>query len=490
MRRPLIVGLLLFACASSSGPSKCPAEPPLPRIRVDNSTIARDKAATSYAAVSKQVAPSVVSVFSRKMVKGPNPELVQHLLKDPLLSQLVDSSQMESVRRVTSLGSGVIVSPDGYIITNDHVVDGAEQVEVSLLGDDHRKLVAKVVGRDDLSDVALLKIETNGLPAISFGNSDELKVGDVVLAVGNPFDVGQTVTMGIVSALKHGGLGSDGYEDFIQTDAPINPGNSGGPLVDTKGRVVGINTAILTGSGGNQGIGFAIPSNLARQTMEQLIRAGKVVRGYLGINVQDLTPKLAKAFGVAADSQGAVITEVTPADAGAKAGLKIGDIIVDLGGHTVKDSSSVRKLIANTAPNQEVKLLVLREGKQETLGAKLQERPSPKTAAPGAQVVRRKAQKQALSGFAVADLDESTRQHLHVPGHVKGVLIVKIDPSSAAYDAGLRVGDVIEEINQKPVANAEEAVKLIRDFRQRQALVLAWSLDGTHFVAVDASEPG
>ncbi len=440
-----------------------------------------------YAPVAQEVAPSVVSVFSKRLEKGIDTALLEQLFKDPMLSRFLDSEDLRTERKVTSLGSGVIVSPDGYILTNNHVIDGAAQIQVALVGQEHHRFIARVVGRDDLTDLAVLKIQTNGLPAVNFGNSDVLKAGNIVLAVGNPFDLGQTVTMGIVSAVKRVGLDHDGYESFIQTDAAINPGNSGGPLVDTQGRLMGINTAILSGSGGNQGIGFAIPSNLAHRIMEQLIKHGKVVRGYLGIGVQNLTPRLAKALNVPPSTTGALVSEVAANQAGARAGLETGDIIEAMGDHRVANSVALRQLIAETAPHSRVRLQILRQGSKQTLSATLEQRPVPKPLVANAHTASLPHQRQALSGLALTDLDPEIRAHLHLPKNLKGALIVRIDPRSAAYDAGLRVGDVIQEIDHQPVADASQAAKVIRGFSKKEALVLTWSMGRSHFVAVDAS---
>ena len=280
-----------------------------------------------------------------------------------------------SLRRARKgLGSGVIVTKDGYILTNNHVVDNADEVKVTL--QDGREFTAKVIGRDPKSDVAVIKIDANGLPVVPMADSDKVEVGDIVLAIGNPFGVGQTVTTGIVSATGRGNLGIEDYEDFIQTDAAINPGNSGGALVDTEGRLIGINTAIFSRTGGNMGIGFAIPSDLARSVMDSLIQYGHVTRGYLGVMIQDLTPALAKEFKLK-DSTGALVGDVVPKGPADKAGFKDGDVVLEYNGKKVPDSRRLRLAVGDTKPGTTVPVKILREGASKTLEVTVQQPPGP-----------------------------------------------------------------------------------------------------------------
>ena len=321
-----------------------------------------------FSAIVKPALPAVVGISSSKMVKTPTN--AQPFLNDPFFRQFFgdpgDQNQNRKPRteREQSLGSGVIVTSDGYILTNNHVVDGASDIKVTL--NDRRELKAKVVGTDPNTDVAVLKIEANDLPSLAIGDSAKVEVGDVVFAIGDPFGIGETATMGIVSATNRG-LGSaiEDYEDFIQTDAAINHGNSGGPLVDLHGNLIGINTAILPGNGGgNQGIGFAIPINMAHDVMDQLIAHGKVIRGYLGIHIENLTPTLAKSFGLQ-DSNGALVGDVSSDGPGAKAGLKRGDVITALNGQKVQGVNDLRLRVSQTAPGTNVQLNVVREGQQK-----------------------------------------------------------------------------------------------------------------------------
>jgi serine protease Do len=327
---------------------------PTPKLNVQENPISRDtKFTTSFAPVIKKVAPSVVNIYSTKIVK--EGQRMIPFSDDPFFRRFFgdqfDDSRRPRAREEQSLGSGVIISEDGYILTNNHVVEGADEIKV-VLADDRKEFEAKVVGTDPQTDVAVVKVEGKGLPAITIADSDQLEVGDVVLAIGNPFGVGQTVTTGIVSATGRGVgiLGREGYEDFIQTDASINPGNSGGALVDAEGRLVGINTAILSRGGGNQGVGFAVPADLARYVMERIVKDGKVVRAYLGVWMQPITPELAKEFGLAPDTSGVLVSQVLPDGPAARAGLKDGDAIIEFNGKKVTDSRHLRLVVAQMAP--------------------------------------------------------------------------------------------------------------------------------------------
>src|SRR5579864_2161442 len=330
---PCATILLLLLGAAFPSFAKTTNNPPA-QLTIEERALNRDlRAPISFAPVIKRVAPSVVTIYSTMTIREratPNP-----FSEDPFLRRFFGDQFGKSQprdRKEQGLGSGVIVSPDGYVLTANHVVEGADTVKVAL-ADGEREFDAKVIGTDPPSDVAVLRLNAKKpLPAITLADSDKLQVGDMVLAIGNPFAVGQTVTMGIISALQRGGFGISGYEDFIQTDAAINPGNSGGALVDVEGRLVGINTAIMSRSGGFQGVGFAVPVNMARFVMDRLIESGKVARGYLGINIQPLTPELAKEFNLPDESSGVLVGGVTSNSAAAKAGLEDGDVIVAFNG--------------------------------------------------------------------------------------------------------------------------------------------------------------
>ena len=331
----------------------------------------------SFAPIVKKVLPEVVNISSSKVVKtsadfsGQMPEGMQ---MDPFFRQFFgDNSghQFNAPRedRERSLGSGVIVSPEGYILTNNHVVAGATDIQVTT--SDKREYKARVVGTDPKTDIAVLKIDATNLPAITIGDSSKIQVGDTVLAIGDPFGVGETVTSGIVSAIGRTNLGIEDYEDFIQTDAPINPGNSGGALVNDRGELIGINTAILShGSGGSQGVGFAVPANLARNVMDQIVNNGKVTRAYLGVSIQEVSPQLAKAFGET-EPRGALVGDVSSGSPAEKSGLQKGDIIVELNGKPIADSNQLRMSISMMAPDATANLKVLRNGSERDMAVKL-----------------------------------------------------------------------------------------------------------------------
>ncbi|MPZ76458.1 MAG: Do family serine endopeptidase [Deltaproteobacteria bacterium] len=327
---------------------------------------------SSYAEVVDSVAPTVVTIRAEKRVRAPR----QHpFFNDPLFRDffggLFDGAQRGSPRPQIGLGSGVIVKPDGYIVTNHHVIDGAEAIKIETA--DHRIFDAKIVGSDPPSDLAVLKIGADKLPVLSLADSDKARVGDVVLAVGNPLGIGQTVTAGIVSAKgRSTGLSDGSFEDFLQTDAPINQGNSGGALVNATGQLIGINSQILSPTGSNIGIGFAIPSNMVSNVMDQLIKSGKVQRGALGIGIQPVTPEIASSLKLS-DARGVIVNMVTPNSAAAQAGIRQGDVITSFNGEPVVDGNSLRNRVARTQPGTEVKITVIRDGNEQQLSAKLGE---------------------------------------------------------------------------------------------------------------------
>lgn len=328
----------------------------------------------SYRTAAQLAMPSVVNIFTSKQVEQPN----DPRLNDPLFRHFFGSPQQEeNPQKENSLGSGVIVSPQGLILTNHHVVEAADEIEVALA--DGRNLPAKVVGTDPETDLAVIKVDEKNLPAITFGRSDQLAIGDIVLAIGNPFGVGQTVTQGIVSALGRNHLGINTFENFIQTDAPINPGNSGGALVDIDGHLVGVNSAIYSRSGGSMGIGFAIPVSLAQQVMEQIVRQGSVTRGWIGVEVQDITPELAESFHLK-DTRGALIAGILRGGPSDKAGIRPGDILLEINDRKVLDSSVMLNLISALKPGTSSSLKILRNNTEKTLMVTIGRRPLPSTA--------------------------------------------------------------------------------------------------------------
>jgi serine protease Do len=433
---------------------------------------------TGFAPVVKQALPSVVNISSSKVVKtqGPDmgqvPPMFRQFFGDDFQGQGMPRSQREQ-----SLGSGVIVTTDGYLLTNNHVVDGATDVKVML--SDKRELKARVVGTDAKTDIAVLKVDASNLTPLVIGDSSKVQVGDYALAIGNPFGVGQTVTMGIVSALGRNNLGIEAYEDFIQTDAPINPGNSGGALINDHGQLVGINTAIIShGSGGNQGIGFAVPINLARQVMEAIVKDGHVTRAYLGIVPQDVTPALAKAFGQT-DLKGALVGDISPDGPAAKSDLKKGDIIVAVNGKPVADSNQLRLGISMMQPGTPVTLDVLREGQAKQVALKLDELPTQE-----ARIRSENGSKDSsLEGVNVESLDAQTARELRLPADTNGVVVTDVDPGSHAAEAGLRKGDVIQEVNHQSVKSVSDFERMVGKSKDT-ALLLVNRFGNTLYVAV------
>lgn len=469
------------------------APPTLPRLNVSTNPIPRDGTVpASFAHVVKKVAPSVVTIHSTKTIKvdpRSNP-----LLNDPFFRRFFgmeedDNGSPRSGRRrprqEQGMGSGVIVSADGYILSNNHVVEEADEVTVGFVEGGPR-MTAKVVGTDPQTDISVLKVPGTNLPALTITDSANLQVGDLVLALGNPFGVGQTVTMGIVSAVGRGGFGIVDYEDFIQTDASINPGNSGGPLVDAQGRLVGINTAILSGAGGNIGIGFSVPINLARGVMERIIESGRVVRGFLGVTIQPVTPELAKEFNLPAQI-GALVGGVSPASPAAKAGLEAGDVIIEFNGKKVTDSRNLRLMVAQTPPASKASLKLLRDGKERKLNITLGELPTQELATdtdrPRPEANRQKTE--GLAGIEVAELDARFRRQFEIPPDVRGAVVMSVDTESQAYEAGLRAGAVILEINRQKVSSPRDVTEAIRKARGGRLLMRVWTPGGGRFIVIE-----
>jgi serine protease Do len=484
------LGGALLGVSAVAFTQKPKAEPYTPPA-VDQRPISRELGGrTSFAPVVKRVAPAVVKVVTTSKVQNAGPYVPDNNNMDQFFRRFFGEQSRGGtprrnapVQREQGIGSGVIATKDGYILTNNHVVDGADELKVWM--QDGREFTAKVIGRDPKTDVAVIKIDAKDLPAVQLADSDKVEVGDVVLAIGNPFGIGQTVTTGIVSATgRSGTIGLD-YEDFIQTDAAINPGNSGGALVDADGRLVGINTAILSRSGGNQGIGFAIPVNLARDVMGSLIKEGKVTRGYLGVSIQDLTPALAKEFKLK-DNKGALVGDVTPRGPADKAGLKSGDLVLEFNDKKVQDSRHLKLEVARIHPGTTVPVKLMRDGEVKNLEVTVREMP-------GEQVAKndRPAAEEdtgTLNGVAVADLDRDARQQFEVPENVRGVVVTEVAQDSAAAEAGLQSGDIIQEINRKPVRSADEAVKMTEKATDKTTLLRVWRGGGSRFVVVDESQ--
>ncbi len=493
------------------------SRPPL-KITVDTKPIDRDRAdRVSYAPVVKRTASSVVYVHSSKRVRAQD---MYPFLNDPRFRRFFDGLGIPMPEEDGSLrpddgpgsnrggnrndrsnrgggsgsrnrlpdqvqqglGSGVVITADGYILTNNHVVEGADDVKVSI-GEATKRYDATIVGRDSFADLAVLKIEATGLSPAVFGDSEQLQVGDVVLAIGNPFGVGQSVSRGIVSALSRG-VGIGPIEDFIQTDAAINVGNSGGALIDCEGRVVGINTAILSRSGGSAGVGFAIPINLARNIAEQIVNTGRVERGFMGVGPQDLTEELASQFGA---EKGTIISEVSPDSPAERAGLKPGDVITKVNNTEIRDSRHLLLTVGQFKPDTPVTVEYLRDGKRATAKVKLGRRPESADTledsgpAAGADVG-------VLNGVGVGDITAEMRDQLQLPARIKGALITSVDPDSPSGRQGLSEGDIILELDRKPVSNADEAVRLSEEIKGPKVLVLIWRNGRTRYMAIDESK--
>ncbi len=397
-----------------------PAQADIPPLNPDGTV-------PSLAPLLEQITPSVVNIA----VRSGSPEQDNPLFQDPFFRRFFGLPDQPQQR--LSAGSGVIVdAAAGYVLTNHHVIQGGSEVMVTLK--DRRQIQARIVGSDAGTDIALLQIKAENLRALAFGDSDSLRVGDYVLAIGNPFGLGQTVTTGIVSALGRTGLNIEGYEDFIQTDAAINPGNSGGALVNLRGELIGINSAIFSPAGGNVGIGFAVPSRMARTVMAQLIKHGEVRRGRFGASSQDLTPDLAAALGLKTD-EGVVIVEVASGGPAERAGLRRGDVVTHVNGHPVRSSADLRNQVGLLPPGEPVELRVVRDGQPRTIRARIESVPSSR--ARGAEAVPE------LNGAAVGDSDA-------------GVLVVAVERGSPAWGHGLREGDNIVGVNRRPVRNVRE----------------------------------
>lgn len=437
----------------------------------DSAPVPLGSFANGFAAVLKPALPAVVNIHTSKIVK-PKANQMMPFFNDPFFRQFFgdQGGQVQPrPQREQSLGSGVIVTSDGTIITNNHVIDGASEIKVDL--SDKRDFTAKLVGTDPQTDIAVLKINATGLPTLPIGDSGKLQVGDVVLAIGDPFGIGETATMGIVSATGRGlDQRIEQYENFIQTDAAINPGNSGGAMIDLHGNLVGINTAILSGeSGGNQGIGFAIPIDMARNVMNQLVEHGKVVRGYLGLLPQDVSPEIAKEFGLN-EPTGALVGSVEANTPSAKSGLKRGDIILKVNGDTVNSGNDLRLKISQTAPGTTVHLTIWRDGKTQDVPVTLAQVPNQtaentnegENSGPG-----------AMQGVQVQTVTPDLTQQLGVPEGTKGVVITSVDQASPAAAAEMQEGMIIQEINHKAVNNVQEYRAALQGAGDRAVLVLA-----------------
>jgi len=444
---------------------------------------------STVAPIAKRVTPAVVNIATESVIRREDSRRQFPFFDDPFFREFFgDRFQFGPPReqRLQSLGSGVIVSPDGYILTNNHVVENATTITVSM--NDGREAKARVVGTDPRTDLAVIRIDLSNLPTLPFGNSDNLEVGDFVLAVGNPFGIGQTVTMGIVSALGRSRLGiiegNQGYENFIQTDAAINRGNSGGALVNMRGELVGINTAILSSTGGFQGVGLAIPVNMARWAMDQIVRQGRVIRGWIGVSIQPVTQAIAQQFGLG-EPRGAIVTDVSPGSPAAAAGLKTYDIIIEFNGRRIEDSTQLRNLVAATAPGTTATLKVWRDGKEQQVSVKLGELKDDQAAARGSGGDSREIPA-GLEGIRVDNLTPDIARRLEISPATRGVVVTNVEQGSRAAESGLRPGDVIQEVNRQPVSNVDEFNRAVRGAGNRAILLLVNRRGQTFLVGIEA----
>jgi serine protease Do len=423
-------------------------------------------APSSYADVVSRVSPAVVTVHSTEKARAGRQGA---LPDDPFFREFFGDRMPQQPRRVEGVASGVIVSSDGYILTNHHVVEGAQEIRVETT--DNRSFRAKLVGSDRPSDLAVLKIEATNMPSLTLGNSDNVRVGDFVLAVGNPLGIGQTVTSGIISAKGRAtGISDGSFEDFLQTDASINRGNSGGALVNTTGELVGINSQILSPSGGSIGIGFAIPSNMARVVMDQLMKTGKVRRGMIGIQIQSVSADLAASLDLPT-TRGAIVSSVQTGGPGEKAGIKRGDVIKAINNQSIADSNNLRNTVAATAPGTTVAVTFLRDGREQKLDVTLAELPASDTAdtsegeGPDSPPTGR-------FGMTLEVLTADAAARLGLSAEDQGLLVARLESSGVAADAGIRQGDVIQEVNRQPVRSVADFNAALQRSGTRPALIL------------------
>ena len=476
--------LAISACRSfqteqnTAPPPDAPAAPP---------TVVVDGMRTSYADVVQKTTPAVVSITADRKTQQTSGGMDDFFQQFPFPGMRPPQQQQPKVER--GLGSGVVVSADGTILTNHHVIEGAEKIQVEM--NNGKTYQATIKGSDPPSDLAVLKIEATDLPFLTLGNSDNVNTGDIILAIGNPLGVGQTVTMGIVSAKgRRTGL-SDGtsFQDFLQIDAPINPGNSGGALVSLTGELIGINSQILSrgSSGGNIGIGFAIPSNMAKTVLEQLLKDGIVRRGQLGVGIQDLNEDLAVGLGLPPDTRGVLVNSVKSGSSADKAGFKRGDIIKAINGDKVEDTNILRNKVAGTAPQTEIKVTVMRDGKQEELSAILDELPRKETNtddSKGGNNGENTPPKEGKLGINLEPLTPELAARLQLPPETKGLIISEINPNGAAAAAGLNRGDVIMEINRQPVETIESARTILDGAGDKTVVMLVSRGGQTIYITV------
>jgi serine protease Do len=476
--------LVVFSFASCSGQNKLMnlTSQPAATATVPESGVVGLQ--SSYADLVTRVSPAVVTIRSTERARAPQQF---PFMDDPNFREFFGDrlpQQQQPQRRVQGVGSGVIINSDGYILTNHHVVDGAIEIKVELT--DNRTFTAKLVGSDPPSDLAVLKVDAKSLPTLALGDSDKVRVGDPVLALGNPMGIGQTVTSGIVSAKGRAtGLSDGSFEDFLQTDAAINRGNSGGALVNTSGELIGINSQILSPSGGNIGIGFAIPSNMAKAVMDQLLKTGKVRRGMLGVTIQSVDSDLASSMNLPS-ARGAIVTSVASGGPAERAGLKRGDVITAVNKQAVVDNNSLRNLVAGMAPGSNVEVTALRNGRDQNFQvalAELPDRPQPESEESDSSDDTTGAQK---FGLTLQPLTAETASRYGLDTGDQGLLVARVDPASNAANAGIRPGDLIQEVNRQPVKTFAEFTAAIQQSGARPALLFIKRRNAVIYVTLKA----
>ena len=461
----LLGGITYYFLGRATMPSYTSFTPRVPGKILDTSR--------GFSEIVKAVRPSVVNISSIKIVKrqpGAFDEFFDFFYPFP--------DGRSKKWKEQSLGSGVIVSEDGYIVTNYHVVEQSDDIKVILF--DKRSFRAKIIGADPKTDISIIKIDAKGLPVIPWGDTEKIEVGEFVLAIGNPFGLSHTVTMGIISAVGRADVGIADYEDFIQTDAAINPGNSGGPLVNIKGELIGINTAIFSKTGGYQGIGFAVPSNMVRLVMGQLIKGGKVTRGWIGVTIQELTPELAQKFGLKI-SDGALVSDILKGGPAHKAGIMRGDIILVFDNKKVKDVGTFRNMVAQSLVGSQIKMKLLRRDREVVVTATITELPSEVVSSAPSTSPDMEMARNALSGIAVMDLNRAIAKQLGIYKDEKGVVVVKIDPGSSAEDVNIKKGDIIQEIDRQKIEGLNDFNRVVSRIRPDDTVLLFVNRSGKKF---------
>ena len=434
----------------------------------------------AFSEIVRAVSPAVVNISTTKVMSRE----AQPFFEDPFFDFFSPFHDLGTPKKwkERSLGSGIIAARDGYIITNNHVVEKADEIKVTLI--DRRTFKGRLVGADPKTDVAVIKIDAPDLPTLIWGDSDKLQVGEFVLAIGSPYGLSNTVTMGIISAVGRANVGIADYEDFIQTDAAINPGNSGGPLVNVKGEIIGMNTAIFSRTGGYQGIGFSVPSNMVRLVMDQLLQQGKVTRGWIGVTIQELTPELAQKFSLQ-KTKGALVSDVAKDGPAAKAGIMRGDVILEFNGKEVRDVSSLRNMVAQSKAGSEITMKILRAGREFTVRVFIVELPREIAEVIPSQLPdNSNSDLRALTGLTVMNLSREIIRQLGFSKDEKGVVIVKVEPGSPADDAEMKKGDVIKEINKKAINNVEDFNRIAASIRKNDSVLLFINRSGKKFFVI------